>query len=180
MRPGLREEIAAIYEGRATRGYGLTLVHQLGHALQSAHAAERAGEGPAMILAALLHDVGHMVHDLGENPADHGVDDRHEEIGALWLSDRLPPSVAEPVRLHVAAKRYLVGTEPGYADLLGKDSVRSLELQGGPMARDEAAAFIKRPWAEEAVRLRRYDELAKDPKAVTPGLDHFLAYLARL
>lgn len=179
MAAELRQEIAAIYEGRAKRGYGLSLVHQLGHALQSAQAAEKAGEGAAMILACLLHDVGHMVHDLGENPAEDGIDDRHEEAGAAWLAKRFGPEVVEPVRLHVEAKRYLVGTEPGYAAILGKDSVRSLELQGGPMTPEEAVAFIKRPWAEEAVRLRRYDEMAKDPKAVTPGLEHYLGYVGR-
>lgn len=180
MAERLRQEIAAIYEGRAKRGYGLSLVHQLGHALQSAYAAEKAGEDAAMILACLLHDVGHMVHDLGENPAEDGIDDQHEEAGAVWLAPRFGPDIAEPVRLHVAAKRYLVGTEAGYAALLGKDSVRSLELQGGAMTPEQAAAFIKRPWAEEAVRLRRYDELAKDPKAVTPSLEHFLNYLSEV
>lgn len=167
--------LADIYEGRATRRYGLTDVHQLAHALQSADLAAEAGESPAMIIAALLHDIGHMVHDLGEDPASAGIDDKHEDLGADLLARHFPPEVSEPVRLHVAAKRYLCTTEPGYAELLSDDSIRSLALQGGPMSADEAAAFIAQPFASEAVRLRRYDDAAKDPARVTPGFAEFIA-----
>jgi predicted HD phosphohydrolase len=106
----LRQELLAIYAGRATRRYGLSDINQLQHALQSAAHAERDGCSPATVLAALLHDVGHMIHDLGEDPASAGVDDVHEELGAQWLAERFGPDVAEPVRLHVAAKRYLCAT----------------------------------------------------------------------
>lgn len=167
--------LADIYEGRATRRYGLADVHQLAHALQSADLAAEAGEAPALILAALLHDIGHMVHDLGEDPASAGIDDKHEDLGADWLARHFPPEVSEPVRLHVAAKRYLCTAEPGYAELLSDDSIRSLALQGGPMSADEAAAFIAQPFAPEAVRLRRYDDAAKDPARVTPGFAEFIA-----
>ena len=160
-------QLAEIYEGRAKRPYGLTDVHQLAHALQSAELAAEAGESPALILAALLHDVGHMVHELGEDPARAGVDDRHEDLGADWLAQHFPAQVSEPVRLHVAAKRYLCAAEPYYAAQLSDDSIRSLALQGGPMSPEECAAFRNLPFAEEALRLRRYDDAAKDPNRQT-------------
>jgi phosphonate degradation associated HDIG domain protein len=171
-------EISAIIAGRGSRRYGLADVNQLQHALQAAWLAERHGGTAALIAAGLLHDIGHMVHDLGENPAEAGVDDRHEELGEAWLAPRFGPDVTEPVRLHVAAKRYLCATEPDYFSKLSADSVLSLSLQGGPMSPAEIAAFRAIPQHEDAVRLRRYDEEAKDPALVTPPLEHFLAYVA--
>jgi predicted HD phosphohydrolase len=92
-----------------------------------------------------------MIHAYGENPAAQGRDDRHELIGAKWLSKRLPASVTEPIRLHVAAKRYLCATDPGYAGQLAPDSVLSLALQGGAMSPGEAPAFRAEPFAEDAI-----------------------------
>ena len=101
----LRQELLEIFQGRATRRYGLSAVSQLQHALQAAALAEADDAPPATVLASLLHDVGHMIHDLGEDPAGRGIDDVHEELGAKWLAERFGPEVSEPVRLHVAAKR---------------------------------------------------------------------------
>jgi predicted HD phosphohydrolase len=125
-------------------------------------------------VAALLHDIGHMIHDLGEDPGRKGIDDRHEERAAEWLSAYFGPEVTEPIRLHVAAKRYLCAADSDYFSKLAEDSVRSLALQGGPMSSDEVAAFRGILYYDEAVRLRRYDDLAKDPNAVTPDFEHFL------
>ncbi|WP_119418470.1 phosphonate degradation HD-domain oxygenase [Desertibaculum subflavum] len=172
----LHQELLRVYAGRATRRYGLSAVSQLQHALQAAALAEAAGEPPALILAALLHDVGHMIHEFGEDPAARGIDDRHEEIGADWLARHFGPAVAEPVRLHVPAKRYLCAAESDYFAKLSPDSVRSLALQGGPMSAEEVATFDRDPYAEAAKRLRRYDEGAKDPTATTPDFEHFLSY----
>jgi predicted HD phosphohydrolase/ectoine hydroxylase-related dioxygenase (phytanoyl-CoA dioxygenase family) len=130
-----------------------------------------------MILASLLHDVGHLIAALGDNPAEEGIDDRHERVGADWLAPRLGESVAETVRQHVPAKRYLCATNPDYFAALSPDSVLSLKLQGGPMGADEAAGFRARPFAEDAIRLRGFDESAKDPEAKTPAFAHFLRYL---
>jgi phosphonate degradation associated HDIG domain protein len=173
------QELTDILEGKGVRQYGLDNVTQLEHSLQTAWQAERAGCTPAMIAAALLHDVGHMVHDLGENPAADGLDDRHEEVGYRWLTQWFGPEVTEPVRMHVAAKRYLCGTEPDYFATLSPDSVRSLALQGGPMAADEAAAFIALPYAADAVLLRRFDEGAKITDLETPPVAHFIPYVAQ-
>ena len=178
MSETLRQELLDIFVGRATRRYGLSEINQLQHALQSADRAEREGCSPATVLACLLHDVGHMIHQLGEDPASRGIDDVHEELGAKWLAERFGPEVSEPVRLHVAAKRYLVTVEQDYFAKLAPDSVRSLELQGGLMSAGELDTFRANPWHAEAVRLRRYDEAAKDPRATTPDFDHFLRHVA--
>ena len=173
----LRQELLEIFVGRATRRYGLSEVNQLQHALQCAAHAEADGAPPATVLAALLHDVGHMIHTLGENPAGRGIDDVHEQLGADWLAERFGPEVTEPVRLHVAAKRYLCTVESDYFGKLAPDSVRSLELQGGLMSAGEVEAFRANPLHGEAVRLRRFDEAAKDPRAATPAFDHYLRHV---
>src|SRR5436190_10810971 len=177
MSDSLRQELLEIFVGRATRRYGLSGVNQLQHALQAAALAEADDAPPATVLACLLHDVGHMIHRLGDNPAARGVDDVHEQLGADWLAERFSPEVSEPVRLHVAAKRYLCTVEPDYFGKLSADSVRSLELQGGLMSADEVEAFRANPLYAEAVRLRRIDEQAKDPRASTPDFDHYLRHV---
>ena len=174
----LRQELLEIFVGRATKRYGLSGVNQLQHALQCAAHAEADRAPPATVLACLLHDVGHMIHGLGENPAGRGIDDVHEQLGADWLAERFGPEVSEPVRLHVAAKRYLCTVEADYFGKLSADSVRSLELQGGRMSPEELAAFRAHPQHAEAVRLRRYDEAAKDPDARTEDFDHCLRHVA--
>ncbi|MEA2815732.1 MAG: hypothetical protein QOE02_1890 [Rhodospirillaceae bacterium] len=178
MSDPLRQELLDIFVGRATRRYGLSAINQLQHALQAATLAEADDAPPATVLASLLHDVGHMIHQLGEDPAGRGVDDVHEELGARWLAERFGPEVSEPVRLHVAAKRYLCAVESDYFSKLSSDSVRSLGLQGGPMSADEIEQFRQNPLHAEAVRLRRFDEAAKDPRAKTPDFDHFLRHVA--
>jgi phosphonate degradation associated HDIG domain protein len=170
-------ELAGILEGKGSRRYGLSDVNQLQHALQAALLAEQAGCNAALVTAALLHDIGHMVHNLGENPADEGVDDRHEELGCAYLAALFGPEVTEPVRLHVPAKRYLCATEPDYFAKLSVDSVLSLKLQGGPMLSNEVAAFRTSPHADAAVRLRRFDEGAKIADLPTPPVAHFLPYV---
>jgi len=178
MSDPVRQELLDIFTSRATKRYGLSAINQLQHALQAAALAEADDAPPATVLASLLHDVGHMIHQLGEDPAGRGIDDVHEELGAKWLAERFSPAVSEPVRLHVAAKRYLCAVEPDYFAKLSPDSVRSLGLQGGPMSAGEIDDFRRHPLYAEAVRLRRYDEAAKDPRAKTPDFDHFLRHVA--
>jgi [1-hydroxy-2-(trimethylamino)ethyl]phosphonate dioxygenase len=173
------EHIAALITHRADGQYGLHDVTQREHALQAAWLAEQQGCDAALITAALLHDIGHMVHDLGDNPAEHGVDDKHEELGHAYLADKFGADVTEPVRLHVAAKRYLCATEADYFGRLSPDSVLSLSLQGGPMDAQEVAAFRALPQAEAAVQLRRFDEQAKVSRLATPPVAHFMPYVAR-
>ncbi|MGB0671995.1 MAG: HD domain-containing protein [Rhodospirillales bacterium] len=171
------EQLVELYTTKATRFYGLSDVTQLQHALQAAAFAEIDRAGAQAITAALLHDLGHMIHQLGDDPASSGVDDRHEILGAKWLARHFPPSVSEPVRLHVAAKRYLCATVKDYGAGLSDDSVRSLALQGGAMGAGEILAFEAEPYFREAVALRRYDDKAKDPARITPGLDYYVRFI---
>jgi phosphonate degradation associated HDIG domain protein len=166
-----------LFHERGDAAYLGEPVSQKEHALQTAWAAEQAGAASVVIAAALLHDVGHLLHDLPEDCALAGIDDAHEERGARWLDRHLGPAVAEPVRLHVSAKRYLCATEPSYLGLLSEASLRSLHLQGGPFTPGEAAQFRDNPYAEAAVALRRFDEQAKVPGLPTPDLEHFRPYL---
>ena len=171
------DQILRLFEERGDSAYIGEPVSQTEHALQTAWAAEQAGAGGALVAAALLHDVGHLLHDLPEDCALAGIDDAHEERGARWLAEHFGPEVAEPVRLHVAAKRFLCATDPTYAGRLSEASLRSLRLQGGPFSPDEAARFRAGPHAEAAVLLRRLDEQAKVPGLHTPGLEHFRPFL---
>jgi phosphonate degradation associated HDIG domain protein len=172
--------IQDMLERRADGLYGLHDVTQQQHALQAASMAEADGHPDALIAAALLHDIGHLVHDLGENPAEDGVDDQHEALGHAWLAQHFGPEVTEPVRLHVAAKRYLCATEADYFGKLSPDSVLSLSLQGGPMSAEEVATFEALPHHAQAVQLRRYDEQAKVKDLATPPVAHFMAHVGRV
>jgi phosphonate degradation associated HDIG domain protein len=147
------------------------------HMLQTACAAEEDGAPPELVAAALLHDYGHLIHGGPEDAAEHGLDTEHEEVGFRFLEQHFPPEVVEPVRLHVAAKRYLCAVDPSYLDELSSSSKLSLELQGGPMNAAEIAAFEALPHFEAACRLRRYDDIAKDPDGETPPLEHYAPVL---
>jgi phosphonate degradation associated HDIG domain protein len=147
------------------------------HMLQTAHAAERDGAPTALVAAALLHDYGHLIADGPEDAAEHGVDTGHEEVGHRFLEAHFPAEVIEPVRLHVAAKRYLCATDPGYVDQLSEASKLSLALQGGPMSAEEVAAFEALPHHVAACRLRRWDDTGKDPALRSPPLEHYRAVL---
>lgn len=179
MTQALLADIAHRLDIHGQHQYGLSDINQIQHALQAAWLAEQAGDPPALIAAALLHDIGHMVHELGENPAADGIDDQHEEVGNAFLKDHFGPDVTEPIRLHVAAKRYLCGKEADYFAKLSSDSVLSLSLQGGPMTAVEIAGFEALPYWRDAVRLRRYDEGAKVKGLVTPDVAHFMPYVAQ-
>jgi len=152
----------------------------LEHALEAAWFATQAASAPTLIAAALLHDIGHLLHDLPENVADDGVDTRHEEAGYEWLLARFGPAVAEPVRLHVAAKRYLCRVDPDYYALLSPASVQSLALQGGLFTDEEVRDFERLPWHRDAVQLRRWDDAAKQPGRAVPGLEDYRRLLDRV
>lgn len=176
---GKASVMAAIDQAFANRGhegYGEG-VSQLDHALQCALCAERDGASPALIAATLLHDLGHLLHDLPQDIADQGIDTQHESLGSAWLSQYFGPEVTEPIRLHVEAKRYLSAVEPGYFERLSEASVLSLQLQGGIFTPEQAEEFSVHPFAEDAVRLRRWDEEGKEVGLQTPSLAHFYRYV---
>lgn len=169
-------DIAMLFAGQGTAWYGGETVTQTAHALQCAHLAEQAGEPPTLVAAALLHDIGHLLEQAGEH---HG-DRRHQDVGARALAHLFGPDVIAPIRLHVAAKRYLCAVDAAYLDALSPASVDSLRLQGGPFDAEQARAFERMPHADAAIRLRRYDDLAKTPNAKTSGLHHYLQVLRAL
>jgi gamma-butyrobetaine dioxygenase len=158
------------------------------HLLQAGALAAAAAAPPALVAAALLHDAGHLrgadpladTDELSGRALMAGTDNDHGERGAAWLARWFPPAVTEPVRLHVAAKRYLCAVEPGYFALLSPASVYTLSVQGGPMTAAEAAAFAAAPHAADAVAVRRWDEAAKDPAAEVPGFDAYRPLLEAL
>src|SRR5262249_49953725 len=112
--------VLRLFKERGDAAYLGEPVSQTEHALQAARAAERAGAAAALVAAALLHDVGHLLHDLPEDCARAGIDDAHEERGGRWLGRHFGPDVVEPVRLHVAAKRYLCASDPTYLGRLSE------------------------------------------------------------
>ncbi len=174
------KEVKCLFEARGSAWYGGEAVSQLEHALQAATFAERESAPPALIVAALLHDVGHLLHDLPENAAHNGIDDRHEALATAWLSRRFGPDVAEPAGMHVAAKRYLCAVDADYMARLSPASQQSLRVQGGPMSDDEVSEFENSPFFADAVRLRRWDDAAKIAGLETPPLDHFAPYVHRV
>lgn len=162
------------FNSRGSEQYGREAVTQLQHALQCATWAESARESQTLIAACLLHDIGHLLHDLGEDAAERGIDDRHEYRALPFLKQYFPLAVTEPIRLHVNAKRYLCATQSEYWDSLSPASKLSLELQGGIFSEAEATTFINQPYAKDAVKLRIWDDLAKDPAKHAHGLEHFV------
>lgn len=170
------DELAERFASHGAEPYG-EAVSQAEHALQCATLAERAGCADSLVIAALLHDIGHLYED----PAVLETRDlRHEEFGANLLRELLPESVWQPVRLHVAAKRYLCAVDPAYQASLSWASRQSLALQGGAFEARAATAFISAPYAQDAITLRRLDDLGKDPSMRTPELEHFFPLLERL
>jgi len=173
------DAIATIYRERGMQQYSGEPVTQLEHALQSAHLAEQAGESDALVTAALLHDLGHLLHDLDGTPTLRGVDDDHQHRVAPFLRGLFPDTVIVAIQEHVSAKRYLCATRPAYHAGLSEDSKRSLCLQGGAFDPAQAQAFIAKEGAREAVRLRIWDDRAKIPGVRTPALEHFLERASR-
>jgi gamma-butyrobetaine dioxygenase len=172
------DQILELFATRGAAAYHGEDVSQEEHALQSADLAAREGAPDALVVAALLHDLGHLLDGQDEDLAVRGVDGHHEEAAYAWLSRHFGPEVAEPVRLHVAAKRYLCAVDPTYRAGLSPASLLSLKLQGGPMTPAEVAAFEGNPFFGDAVRLRRWDDTAKEPGLDVPGPSHYRDRLA--
>jgi phosphonate degradation associated HDIG domain protein len=173
------DDLVRLFREHGGRQYDGEPVSQLEHALQTAHLAEQAGADDAMVTACLLHDVGHLVSGLDGTPTLQGLDDTHEALGARVLQPLFDPALLDPIRWHVAAKRYLCFADPGYHARLSDDSRRSLVLQGGIFDEGQAARFIAQPGAAAAVSLRIWDDLAKQVDYPTPTLAHFMQRASR-
>jgi gamma-butyrobetaine dioxygenase len=141
------------------------------HMLQSAVRARALGATDALVVAALLHDVGHFLVADAEAAIADGLDLGHEALGSAWLSRAFGEDVTAPIALHVAAKRYLCAVEPDYVQGLSQASRLSLVVQGGVMNASEAAAFARHPAFEAALLLRRCDDAGKDPSLVAPPIE---------
>ena len=176
----IADEILAVFEARGSGAYFGESVSMTEHALQAAHFGQAEGAPPALILAALLHDIGHLVEDVPDDIADWTTDARHEEVGGRWLAQRFPAEVSEPVRLHVPAKRYLCATDERYFSRLSPASVATLELQGGPMSAREAERFETERFHRDAVRVRRWDDAGKVAGLATAGMADYRAMIEAL
>jgi gamma-butyrobetaine dioxygenase len=177
-RAGSLDEVLTLFERWGPQRYDES-VTQLAHALQTATLAQADGADDALVAAALLHDVGHLL-ELADGRFRAAVDGRHEDVGAAYLAPLLPTSVTAPIALHVAAKRYLCAVDPAYAAALSDGSAASLVRQGGPMTRSEVTAFEARPRWADAVALRRWDDAAKVLDLDVGPLDQHRDLLARL
>jgi len=167
-------DVEQLFNRHGAAQYSGEPVTQLEHALQTAHLAEQHGAGDTLVTACLLHDLGHLLNEQGETPTLRGIDDTHQYFALPFLRGLFPESVLDAIKLHVDAKRYLCHADVAYHARLSEDSKRSLALQGGVLDAAGAAAFLARPGAADAVMLRRWDDLAKQPGLATPPLSHFL------
>lgn len=154
--------------------YGGESISQVEHALQSAHFAELAGGDAALITAALLHDIGHIICEQQDHDVAAGIDDQHEFVAVTALKDLFDQRVLFAIARHVEAKRYLCATEADYLAALSPASKMSLQLQGGAMSAEQAARFAASSYAKDAIFLRRCDDQAKVVGLVTAPLNYFL------
>ncbi len=176
----IADQIAECFRRRGNSEYGGERVTQLEHALQCAHLAEQEHAPVELVVAALLHDIGHLLHDLPDDAPDRGIDDHHENSGYRFLESHFGISVTEPVKQHVAAKRYLCAVDSNYESQLSEPSRVSLQLQGGTMSAEELEEFRRSAHWQDAVRLRRWDDTAKVAGLETPTLEHYLPLISQV
>jgi phosphonate degradation associated HDIG domain protein len=176
----LAADILAIYQARGAGAYFGERVSMTEHALQAAHFAQAEQAAETLVVAALLHDIGHLLEQPPDDIAEWTHDARHEESGAHWLARHFDAAVSEPVRLHVAAKRYLCATDAGYFARLSSASVHTLQLQGGPMSAQEVEQFERQRFCQEAVRLRRWDDQGKVAGLKTLPLEAYAPLIERV
>lgn len=172
--------IRQIFERHGSEAYLGESVTMSEHMLQCAALAEAAGEDDALVVAALLHDVGHFSNDFPDDAFEQSIDNRHEEAGARLLQGQFPEMVVDCVRHHVAAKRYLCAVDDRYFATLSPASVHTLELQGGPMTADEIDAFEVLAHLRSILQVRRWDESAKVSGRQTPDFEHYVPALRRV
>jgi phosphonate degradation associated HDIG domain protein len=156
------DDLFELYESRGDQSYGESIT-QNEHALQCAALARDAGATDALIVAALFHDVGHLAEDVqGDTDFDLASDDDdHEALGARILSPLFGPQVAQPVALHVTAKRWRCTREPDYHDELSRASQATLIAQGGLLSEEECQRFERHPGFDDALALRTWDDIGK-------------------
>ena len=174
------EILFEIMGSKGSAQYGLEAVSQLEHGLQCAALAQEAGSEPALVIAALFHDIGHLIAKSNNAVDLKSEDGRHEVLGAAFLGQWFSCDVTGPIRLHVHAKRYLCLENRDYWNSLSDASKRSLQKQGGAFKKDEASEFLQRPYARDAIKLRKWDDRAKVPGRFHPGLDEYFDLVSAL
>jgi phosphonate degradation associated HDIG domain protein len=174
------DEVLSIYVRRGSAAYFGEAVTMTEHGLQAAYLAHAADASDALVVAALLHDIGHLIESVPDNITGWKTDARHELSGSRWLAAHFGPEVCEPVRLHVPAKRYLCATDSAYFGRLSSASVLTLKLQGGPMSPAEVAVFEAQPYRREAVLVRQWDDQAKIAGLRTPDFNHYRVLIDQL
>ena len=170
------EKVATLFDYMERRGQSFydESVTQLEHACQCANQARLHDGTTTQIASALLHDIGHFLLDEHNIESDFLEEDQnHEEVGADYLEPFFPEAVTTPIRLHVPAKRYLCTTDASYYEDLSNASKRSFQLQGGVMSDEERAAFEQIPHYQDALQLRRWDDLAKVRDLETPAVNTY-------
>ena len=165
--------IEDIFERRGAESYLGEEVTMAQHMLQAAQCAEEAGADNSQIVAALLHDIGHYKNEIHESSLVKGINNFHEEAGANFLEEYFPASVVEPIRQHVAAKRYLCAVRLDYFERLSEASIHTLNLQGGPMKEKEIQEFEKNQYLDQCINLRYWDEEGKDPDREHPPFSYY-------
>ena len=165
--------IGSIFDRRGDEEYLGEPVTMGQHMLQGATLAEEAGQPDQIIVAALLHDIGHFTSEFGTFTMEDTEDRFHEDAGAQVLEKFFPKVISDCCRFHVAAKRYLCATDPEYFSKLSEASLHSLSLQGGPMSSDEISKFEENPNLEKIITVRHLDDAGKDPNLETPDFWHF-------
>ena len=172
------EEILGAYETGGDLDYGEN-ISMREHMLQTAHLAEQGGGEERLVVAALLHDYGHLVCDQPNNVFAEGRDNFHEIVGALALENWFDEEIVGAIRLHVDAKRYLCAATPKYMTKLSAASITTLGVQGGPMNREEMVEFRELIGYKMALQIRIYDDLGKEPRMLRPELPYYVPMLRR-
>lgn len=168
------EDIEKLFLNEGNISYSGEGINQLEHALQCGQLAEQSGANAELITAAFLHDIGHLLNRKGETPTARGIDDQHQFVASHHLKALFNQNVVAPIHLHVLGKRALCAMEPSYYGVLSPDSKRSLALQGGALNASELEEFLAMPFADDAIMVRRWDDLAKTIGKATPTLQHFI------
>lgn len=166
------QQIASLFDAQGNQTYGED-INQIEHAVQCAELAIIAGESSELVVAALLHDIGHLIAATDLAFGNY----KHDVIGAEFLAPYFPKEVTEPIRLHAQAKRYLCAVEDGYLAGLSAASLDSLNNQGGLMSASEQQAFLQDPFAQASIKLRRWDDEGKVQELSQHGIRHYLPYL---
>ena len=172
--------IGDIFLRRGAESYLGEEVSMSQHMLQAAQLAEAAGEEDTIVVAALLHDIGHYTNEFPDNALEQGTDNHHETAGARVLAPFFPTTVIDCIQHHVAAKRFLCATDPEYFGRLSEASVHTMNLQGGPMSAPEVDAFRSEPNLDAILKVRIWDDEGKDPAVTTPDFAHYAPMIQRV